>query len=186
MAHQDYVSRTSKKKNNPYKSKTAEASSGMPLKVKLIALMTLLAIGGFSYFLYTIKDKQAEVITAAPEKTTSSAQNSKAKLPEPPKEKWAYRKELSEKEIEVGQYEVANKGPYKMQCGSFRTREQAEVLKANIAFAGLESFIRSAEGTSSTWYQVRLGPYARKRLAEADKHKLKSNNVNRCQISLWR
>ncbi|WP_440875033.1 SPOR domain-containing protein [Thalassotalea sp. PLHSN55] len=185
MAHQDYVSRSSKKKSNPYKKKPAEQSNGIPLKLKLIIVITLIAGSAFGYFLWEIKDTQpSETATPAAEQTTKTAE--KAKLPEPPKEKWAYRKELAEKEIEVGQYQVENKGPYKMQCGSFRTRKQAEVLKANIAFAGLESFIRAAEGSSSTWYQVRLGPYARKRLAEADKHKLKNNNVNHCQISLWR
>ncbi len=184
MAHQDYVSRASNKKNNPYKGKADQQNSAMPLKVKFIGLVTLAAIAGFSYFLWSIKDQKAEPVNV-PVANTRVAASSKTALPEPPKEKWAYRKELESKEIEVGQYEVKEGGPYKMQCGSFRTRKQAEVLKANIAFTGLESFIRKATGTSSDWYQVRLGPYARKRLAEKDKHKLKSNSVNGCQISNW-
>lgn len=186
MTHQDYVSRSSKNKKNPYKKQSKQQSSGLPLKVKMIALCTLFAISGFSYFLWSIKDHQPEEVTTSITTSGSNAAPTKAELPEPPKEKWAYRKELAEKKIEVGQYQVENKGPYKMQCGSFRTRKQAEALKANIAFAGLESFIRELKGTTGNWYQVRLGPFERKRLAENNKHKLRNNNINDCIITFWR
>ena len=53
-----------------------------------------------------------------------------------------------------------------------------------MAFLGIESQIEHTKG--STWYKVVLGPYERKRLAEKDKHKLKNNKVNNCQIWLWR
>lgn len=187
MAHQDYVSRprNKKNKNSPYKNRQPEAT-GVSLKVKLIGLFTLLAIGGFSYFLWSIKDQQPEPqVEQAPAKVKAETKK-ETSLPEPPKEKWAYRKELETKEIEVGKYEVTNKGPYQMQCGSFKSKKQAEVLKANIAFAGLESTIRPPTGPKNTYYRVILGPYERKREAERDKHKLKNNNINYCQIWLWR
>ena len=88
--------------------------------------------------------------------------------------------------IEGGQYEVKEKGPYKMQCGSFKTSKQAETLKARIAFSGLEAQVKSVAGKNGTWHKVFLGPYPRKRLAEKDKHTLKRNNINYCQIWLWR
>jgi len=186
MAHQDYVSRSrsSSKKNNPYKSKSAEAPQGAPLKVKLIGIFTLLAVLLFGYFLWSIKDKQPEATPAQPQKAAVKPKENE--LPEPPKEKWAYMKELKTKEVEEGQYEVKDKGPYQMQCGSFKTQKQAEVLKAKIAFTGIASTIRQTAGKNGTWYKVILGPYAKKRDAEKDKHKLKNNNVNYCQIWLWR
>lgn len=185
MAHQDYVSRSRKnnKKNSPYKNKQAPQASGFPLKLKLILLLTFVLVAGFSYFLWSIKDKEA-LPTPTVEKTTSTKKE--ASLPEPPKEKWAYRKELETKEVEVGKYEVTSKGPYQMQCGSFKTKQQAEVLKANIAFAGLEAIIRPPSGSRNTYYRVILGPYEKKREAERDKHKLKNNSINYCQIWLWR
>ena len=73
-----------------------------------------------------------------------------------------------------------------MQCGSFKTQKQAETLKARIAFSGLEAQVKSVSGKNGTWHKVYLGPYPRKRLAEKDKHKLKRNNINYCQIWLWR
>jgi cell division protein FtsN len=106
-------------------------------------------------------------------------------LPKPPKEKWSYMTDLKTKQVEEGHYEVNTEGPYKMQCGSFKTQNQAEILKAKIAFVGIEAKISKSQGQNGLWYKVVLGPYAKKRLAESDKHKLKSNDVNGCQIWLW-
>ena len=186
MAHQDYVSRSRapSKKNSPYRKKPADVPQGVQLKVKLIGIFTLVSLVLFGYFLWSIKDKQAQV-NNTPEQKTIAAANENA-LPEPPKEKWAYMKELKTKEVEEGQYEVTNKGPYQMQCGSFKTQRQAEVLKAKIAFTGIASTIRETAGKNGTWYKVILGPYTKKRDAEKDKHKLKNNSVNYCQIWLWR
>ncbi|WDE11180.1 SPOR domain-containing protein [Thalassomonas haliotis] len=186
MAHQDYVSRprATNKKNNPYNQQEA-ASEGVPLKVKLISFFTLIAIAMFGYFLWSIKDNQpAPIHTGTPQ--SPAKKPSTKSLPAPPKEKWKYMEELKNKEVEVGEYEVKTRGPYQMQCGSFRTQKQAEVLKANIAFTGIEAQIRQVKGSSGTWHKVILGPYERKRLAEKDKHKLKNNNINGCQIWLWR
>ena len=72
--------------------------------------------------------------------------------------------------------------PYQMQCGSFRNKDDAESLKANIAFQGLESNVKK----TGTWYRVILGPYERKRLAEKERHKLQRAKINGCQIWLWR
>ncbi|WP_286264353.1 SPOR domain-containing protein [Thalassotalea atypica] len=184
MAHQDYISRSSNKKSNPYKKKGQPEPQGTPLKVKIIAMFTLIAVMGFAYSLWFLKDvKPTE--HAAPVKAQTKAKQTT--LPEPPKEKWQYIEKLQgDKEIEGGEYEVVNKGPYKMQCGSFRTMKQAETLKANIAFAGLIAQVSKSTGKNGIYYKVFLGPYDKKREAEKDKHKLKRNNINRCQIWLWR
>ena len=191
MAHQDYVSRprSSKKKKNPYTKKPGKTSKniGLSIKVKLIALMTLALIIGAGYFLWSIKDVQpaAEQINTKPKSSTKNSANSTT-LPELPKVKWTYVDQLKTKEVEVGEYEVKEGGPYQMQCGSFRTKAQADTLKATIAFTGIESEVRQAKGTSGIWYKVILGPYNSKRNAEEDKHKLSRNKINYCQIWSWR
>jgi len=182
MAHQDYVSRSraKNKKQSPYK-KTVEPAPDTSLKVKLITAFLVLAIPSFGYLLWSIKDQQPEtVITPKVAKTKKVAE-----LPKPPEEKWTYVDDLKSKQVEVGEYEVKQKGPYKMQCGSFRTRKQAESLKAKIAFSGLEAQVSKAAGTSSTWYKVYLGPYTKKRSAEKDRHKLKNNAIHDCKIWGW-
>jgi len=196
MPNQDYIARSPKKNNAKKKSPSQKKSNtnvkqSLPLKSKLILLCTLVLIIAFSYGLWVLKtspstktplhkvSKQSnEVSTPTTIKTES--------LPKPPQEKWSYVKNLEEKEVEVGQYEVKDQGPYKMQCGSFKSEKQAEILKAKIAFTGLESIVQKAQGKNGTWYKVILGPYPRKRLAEKNKHTLKRNNINYCEIWSWR
>ena len=184
MAHQDYVSRSraKNKKKSPYK-KNVEPAPAISLKVKMIALFLVLALPSFGYLLWTIKDKQPEVVVAP--KVTKTTKAKTTELPKPPQEKWTYVDDLKSKEVEVGEYTVTQKGPYKMQCGSFKTRKQAESLKAKIAFTGLVAQVSKSVGTSATWYKVYLGPYPKKRGAEKDKHKLKNNSVHGCKIWNW-
>ena len=185
MAHQDYVSRSKNKKKNPYKPKAkAKPTAKASMKVKLIALLLVIAIPSFIYLLWTIKDK-------APSTTTNTSTVAKpdtkpqVSLPKPPTEKWTYVEELKKKEVEVGQYEVTKKGPYKMQCGSFKTQKQANTLKAKIAFAGLEAQVSRVKGSSAIWHKVFLGPYTKKRAAEKDRHRLKNNGIHGCKIWNW-
>jgi cell division protein FtsN len=186
MAHQDYVSRSrSNKKNSPYKAQVQ--SGGLDAKFKFLSLLSIIALAGFSYFLWSLS--QVEPATTSLKSSFNKVKNNTQKseeLPAPPKEKWQYIEELKNKEVEVGEYEVSNKGPYQMQCGSFKSESQAQTLKANIAFAGIESSVKKTTGKNGIYYKVILGPYERKRQAERDKHKLKSNNINYCQIWLWR
>ncbi|MBU2925436.1 SPOR domain-containing protein [Colwellia sp. 4_MG-2023] len=186
MSNQDYISRTpqKKKKNSPYKKKSAQPDPTSTRKLKFLGLIAIIFISVFVYSLWFLKTDET---TKTPIQTQHEVKPKKEKdLPEPPKEKWTYVENLKTKEIEVGQYEVKQNGPYKMQCGSFKTAAQAESLRAKIAFSGLESSIQTAQGKNNIWHKVVLGPYSRKRAAEQDKHKLRNNNINRCQIWLWK
>lgn len=190
MSNQDYISRSpaKKKKNTRAKKGSAKVEPQVTAKTKAIALLALLLIAGFAYGLWALKTspETKEPLTTEVTKPSNTAKPKAQTLPKPPKEKWTYVKDLENKEVEVGEYQVEQKGPYKMQCGSFKTRKQAEVLKANIAFAGLEAKIQPSTGKNGTWYKVALGPYEKKRQAEKDKNKLKRNNINYCQIWLWK
>lgn len=181
MAHQDYVSKPKNKRQSPYKKK-AKPAPRISFKTKVIAFFLLLALPCFGYLLWTIKDKKPENVPAQPPKTVKEKTT---ELPKPPEEKWTYVDDLKSKEVEVGEYNVTQKGPYKMQCGSFKTRKQAEILKAKIAFTGLEAQVSKFVGTSATWFKVYLGPYPKKRGAEKDKHKLKNNSIHGCKIWNW-
>jgi len=186
MSNQDYISRTppKKKKNSPYKKKSAQPNPASSKKLKLIGLIAIIFISAFVYGLWFLKtDDATKDPIKIPDKVIPKKEQT---LPEPPKEKWSYVENLKTKEIEVGEYEVKQNGPYKMQCGSFKTAAQAESLRAKIAFSGLESSIQTAQGKNNIWHKVVLGPYSRKRAAEQDKHKLRNSNINGCQIWLWK
>ncbi|WP_286270072.1 SPOR domain-containing protein [Thalassotalea hakodatensis] len=182
MTHQDYVSRT-KNKKNPYKKQQVPAPKVVTAKLKLLIVVALTFGIGFGYLLWSIKDITPEETTTVNSKPATKKATT---LPEPPKEKWAYPQQLQEKEVDAGEYTVEDRGPWKMQCGSFRTQQQAEKMKATIAFAGLSSHISASSGSNGTWHKVYLGPYDKKRDAERDKHKLRGNRISTCQIWLWR
>jgi cell division septation protein DedD len=197
MAHQDYVSRGRPKKKKSKKTNKKQLN----VKTKLFGLLTVLVIAAFVYFLWIIKHKQPIVVVPKPvatqtkpakhtkpvqQSTKKTSKGSTKKLPELADEKWSYPKELAEKKVKQSQYEVTDKGPWKMQCASFKSDAQAQTLKAKIAFLGIESQVVRSQGENGTWYKVVLGPYQRKRTAEKDKHKLRKNGVLTCQIWLWR
>ncbi|MES1010484.1 SPOR domain-containing protein, partial [Vibrio cholerae] len=79
-------------------------------------------------------------------------------IPPPPTEKWDYVQSLPQREIEVtAKEQQLSEIPYIMQCGAFKTLQQAEARKVEIAFQGLKSNIRKTE--NSSWFRVVLGPY---------------------------
>ena len=192
MPNHDYISRTpaKKKKNSRAKKKTANQAPAFTTKNKAIAVLVLILLVAFGYGLWSLKHspetKNPIVTTSADKASTTKTVEKPKSLPKPPKEKWTYVKDLENKEVEVGEYEVQQGGPYKLQCGSFRTTQRAEVQKANIAFAGLEAQVRQTTGSNGTWYKVVLGPFEKKREAEKNKNKLKRNKISSCRILLWK
>ncbi|MBP9641931.1 cell division protein FtsN [Budvicia aquatica] len=63
-----------------------------------------------------------------------------------------------------------------IQCGSFKTTEQAESVKVSLAFAGFESRITASGG----WNRVVLGPYNNKDGADKTLQRLKGAGVGNC------
>jgi len=47
-----------------------------------------------------------------------------------------------------------------LQVGSFQSAAEADSMKAQLAFLGLEANVKSAVVNDGTWYRVMLGPYA--------------------------
>ncbi|MBD2795615.1 cell division protein FtsN [Xenorhabdus sp. 18] len=70
----------------------------------------------------------------------------------------------------------ANETKLILQCGSFRTMEQAESVRASLAFAGIESQIT----TKDSWHRVVLGPYKNKASAEKMRERVATAGVPGC------
>jgi cell division protein FtsN len=70
----------------------------------------------------------------------------------------------------------APRGKYILQVGSFRNLEDADRLKAKLAFLGLEGSIQtlSIDG-KETWHRVRVGPYSARAQLDEARAMLKSN-----------
>lgn len=70
----------------------------------------------------------------------------------------------------------ANEVKLMLQCGSFRTMEQAESVRASLAFAGIESQIT----TKDNWNRVVLGPYKNKASAVKMRERVAGAGVPGC------
>lgn len=102
-------------------------------------------------------------------------------LPVLGEEEWEYIDALPEFSVETdatGPQESDRE--YIMQCGSFRTDERAQQLKATLALNGFESRVIISNG--GKWHRVVLGPYESKREAEKDRHELRRADIQRCKI----
>ena len=190
MAQRDYVSRgrsTQKKKPSAKGRKpagNAQLNGAVAAKLPISRIVGVFALViGFGVFLWSIKDNVEEDVDTQVSRPIAPTEES---LPELPEEEWEYIKTLPgyEVEVEVKEQEKSDKR-YLMQCASFRTRAQAEEMKAKIAFQGLEALIKQSSGSNGEWFRVILGPYESKRDAEKAKHSLRKVNIATCQIWYW-
>jgi len=174
MAQHDYINRKPAGRNS---KKQVPVKRTFPI---LLVITTFLLVGGFAYGLWFIKSNADPKLVEKQANPVAEKQD-EVVVPRTPE----FIQEIRNHEIQVEVKELEQKGPYVMQCGSFRTHAQAESLKAKIAFAGLISEIKEAESNNGIWYKVRLGPYKTKRQAESDKNKLKRVKIVGCGIWGW-
>jgi cell division protein FtsN len=162
-----------KRAPNTRNNKRNQSKQGFPFIASFVALLLIVFIAYFVFFVEKPSIKTKKNQTTVKEEV----------LPEKPQPQWDYVDALKTKEVKVDIPEE-NKPtrPYQMQCGSFRSKADAESLKAMIAFQGLESQVEK----TGNWYRVILGPYDRKRIAEKDRHILQKAKIDGCQVWLWR
>ena len=68
-----------------------------------------------------------------------------------------------------------------LQVGSFQSVTEADSLKAQLAFLGLEAKIQSAQVSDDTWHRVQLGPFASNSKLSRAKNLLIENEINYIQ-----
>jgi cell division protein FtsN len=70
-----------------------------------------------------------------------------------------------------------------LQAGSFKTASDADSLKAQLAFLGLEAKVNSADVDGATWHRVILGPFASNSEISRAKNLLIENGMKYVQRS---
>lgn len=78
----------------------------------------------------------------------------------------------------------AAKKQYVLQVGSFQNIDDAEKLKANLAFLGLEANIQHVTVNKQAWHRVRTGPYREKQQLYRNQKLLKQNNIPAISMEL--
>jgi cell division protein FtsN len=170
--------------------------------------VTGLVVGLLVAFLVFLqmRPKQAEVAeTAQPlpvptEQNTPAAQKPhkpKAAPVPPAKPRFDFYNLLPEMEVIVpdkdiqgqatqeGVKQVEQPGTYLLQAGSFRSRQQADQLRARLALLGLETSVQAVTvDATQTWHRVRVGPFHNLRDLNNARALLKRNGVDAILIRL--
>jgi cell division protein FtsN len=73
---------------------------------------------------------------------------------------------------------------YILQVGSFQNLADAEKLKANLAFLGLEADIQHVTVNNQSWHRVRTGPYRDKQQLYQSQRTLKQNDISAISMEL--
>jgi cell division protein FtsN len=73
---------------------------------------------------------------------------------------------------------------YVLQVGSFQNLDDAEKLKANLAFLGLSASIQHVRVKNQTWHRVRTGPYKDREQLYKRQKILKKNNLQGIPMEL--
>ena len=73
---------------------------------------------------------------------------------------------------------------YVLQVGSFQSLNDAEKLKANLAFLGLAANIQHVTVNKQAWHRVRTGPYKSKQQLYKNQRILKQNDIHAISMEL--
>ena len=94
---------------------------------------------------------------------------------------------ISEEDLEAIENPTINKDAEQyviLQVGSFQSVSEADSLKAQLAFLGLEARIKPAEVNDETWHRVQLGPFASNSKLSRAKNLLLENDIEYMQREL--
>lgn len=191
----DYKSKASKgkSKNKPRAKAKSGNTPGWVMLVSGLVIGGLASVG--AYVFYKGDDSApadttpvAEVKPAPkPQATASAKPKADTKKSTSEKPRFEFYTLLPEQEVIIPDSEVREQqqrmtekqsGSYVIQVGSFRRKEDADSLKAKLAFLGIESNIDHVTPNEETWYRVRVGPYSDPRELNRIRNRIHANKMN--------
>ncbi len=165
------ATRTSRKK------RTTSKSTPLPGWVWLV---TGLVIGLSATFLPSINEKsnQQQVMTSESEKPS---------IPPASKRTFDFYTLLPELEVVVDKDNTLNEGhstqqlpagEYVLQVGSFKSSDEADSLKAQLALMGVETNIEVVKVNTISWHRVRIGPSKDIDQLQTTQRRLRTKNMD--------
>lgn len=164
------------------RDKAVKARKGAPLWIWLLtAALLALLVSGLVYLSKSAKHPVQPVANPAPPPKQAAPVEEEA--PTPPASRFKFYDMLPNMEVTVPEpagegsnAATADASTYYLQAGSFRTHEQADARKAQLALTGLESTIHKADVDGNPTYRVLLGPYDNRRKADTVLRHIRDNN----------
>ncbi|MCF6217748.1 MAG: SPOR domain-containing protein [Gammaproteobacteria bacterium] len=96
----------------------------------------------------------------------------------PDQEIYELRKESQGSEAKKAIKPIKKPGRYLLQAGSFRKASDAERVKVELAFLGVESYVEPVViDNSNTWYRVRVGPFDNNKSLDKIRNRLLDNQI---------
>lgn len=151
-------------------------------------ILSLAAVGGFIGFIAYLNSlptpgpapqeaaRPAPVAPAPAEAETASGTEEK--------QRYRFYELLPESEVVPPEVEEYTPGPasqnftYLIQSGSFRSQQDAERQRAQIAFQGLRASVQRIDlDSGSTWFRVNVGPFTSRSQMNSAVDKLVSINI---------
>ncbi len=158
---------TSKRRTNtrrkPNNTNKAPAWAWLVIGLLLAALVTLLIY---------LANKPDAVVQHS--QNTGDKQTAKPVENKPPQPRFDFYEILKEQEVEVPDRSAEIKAAtpanihYYLQAGSFRNRNDADELRAQLLLVNMNANIESKENNGKTWHRVIAGPFkSRSKMAKA-------------------
>lgn len=173
--------RAPKKKTKPAVPVRSQRG-GLSLKW-IFSLATVGGFIGFIVYLNSVPPSDGPKQPAAVERPAKSPASKTVKQEEK-KPSFRFYEMLPESEVVPPKVEEYTPGPtkqdfdYLVQSGSFRSKEDAERQRAQIAFQGLRAGVQRIELESgSVWYRVNVGPFTSRSQMSSAIDKLVSINI---------
>ncbi|PSF05819.1 sporulation protein [Marinobacter fuscus] len=156
-------------------------------------ILSLAAVGGFVGFivyLNTLPGGSADQPANTPQvqqpakAPTTPAKNTAKQEPPSKEQRFRFYEMLPESEVVPPKVEEYTPGPalqkfdYVVQSGSFRSKDDAERQRAQIAFQGLRAHVQRIDlDSGSVWYRVNVGPFTSRSQMNSAVDKLVSINI---------
>ena len=142
-------------------------------------MVTGLAIGLSATFLPSLNKNNSE---------SSITKHEEQKSATPSKRKFDFYTLLPELEVVVdknsqrpannGNSTSLPPGEYVLQVGSFKSHEEADSLKAQLALIGVETNIETVKVNTISWHRVRVGPDKNINHLQSIQQRLRSKNMD--------
>lgn len=176
---------TKPKAARPKPKASARAQHG---SLSLKWILSLAAVGGFIGFIFYLNSlpanpgSQPQAVSEKPAQKPAKTPAETAKEEEKPG--FRFYEMLPESEVVPPKVEEYTPGPtqtdfnYLLQSGSFRSKEDAERQRAQIAFQGLRASTQRIDlDNGSVWYRVNVGPFTSRSQMNSAIDKLVSLNI---------
>lgn len=148
-----------------------KSNSEVPKWVWVFTFVMVSLFVGMLWLLSTVEPSTApsQAWDTAKSEAKAAIKNNKSeapKLKEVAKPDYDFYRLLEEQKVVVPKVEAYKSTPkeqvdylYRLQVASFRSKDDAERLRASLILEGMQAYIQSSEVKGSTWHRIFVGPF---------------------------